>query len=87
MAASHIEELEGLTTKTYNYLLELRGEKKKEEDCQQFLAQGQSSSPKSIPKKKELKMLLLPGKLQGFQEFCVRNQSQRTKNAPSVLTT
>ena len=50
VAASHIEELEGLTTRIYNYELGLWGEKKKDEDSQQMLAQGQSSSPKkSIP--------------------------------------
>ena len=43
VAASHIEELEGLTTRIYNYVLWLWGEKerkKEEEDWQQMLAQG-----------------------------------------------
>ena len=54
VSASHIEELEGLRTSIYNYVLGLWGEgKKKEEDWQQKLAWGQSSSPKSIPKKKK----------------------------------
>ena len=40
----HIEELEEPTTKIYNYVLGGYGEKEKEEDWQQMLAQGQSSS-------------------------------------------
>ena len=42
------EELEGLASKIYNYVLGLWGEKKKnkEEDWQQLLAEGQSSSKK-----------------------------------------
>ena len=50
-AASHIEELEGPTSRIYNYVSGSFGEKeKKEEDWQQMLAQGQSSSPKSRKK-------------------------------------
>ena len=49
VAASHIEELEGITTRIYNYVLGLWGGKKKE-DWQQMLAQGQSSSPKNFYK-------------------------------------
>ena len=54
MTASHIEELEGLTTIIYNYVLGPWGEKKKEEDWQQMLAQGQSFSPKGLKKKVSL---------------------------------
>ena len=43
-AASHIEELEEHTTRISNYILWGFGEKKKEEDWQQILAQFQSSS-------------------------------------------
>ena len=43
VAAGHIEELEGLTTRIYNYVLGLWGEKnKREEDWQQMLTQGES---------------------------------------------
>ena len=55
VAGSLIAELEGLITRIFDYVLGLRGEKKKEEDWQQMLAQGQSSSPKSIP----LKIILI----------------------------
>ena len=43
---SHIEELEGLTTRIYNYVLGLWGEKNKQEDWQPMLAMGQSSLKK-----------------------------------------
>ena len=49
MAVAHIEELEGLTTTIYNYALGLWGGKKREEDWQQMLAQGESF----LAKKKE----------------------------------
>ena len=39
MVAARIEEQEELTTRTYNYVLGLWGEGKKEEDWQQMLAQ------------------------------------------------
>ena len=46
---AHIEELEQLTTRIYNYVLGLWGGKeKKEEDWQQMLAQGNS-----FPEKKK----------------------------------
>ena len=38
VAASHIEELEGLKTVIYNYVVGLWGEKEKEEERQQILA-------------------------------------------------
>ena len=41
--ASHVKEVERLTTRIYNYVLGLWGEKKKDVDWQQMLAQGQSS--------------------------------------------
>ena len=44
--ASHIAELEGPTTRTYNYVLGGFGEKKKKKDEQQMLAQGQSLKKK-----------------------------------------
>ena len=40
VVASHIAELEWFTTRIYNYVLRLWGEKKKEEDWQKMLAQG-----------------------------------------------
>ena len=44
-----MEELEGLTSGIYNYVLWFWGEeKRKEEDWQQMLVQGPSSSTKSI---------------------------------------
>ena len=52
VAASHIEELEGVRTRTYNYVLGLWGVKNKRGRLQQMLAQGQSSSPKSVPLKR-----------------------------------
>ena len=54
-AVSHIEELEWFTIRIYSCVLGLREEEKKEENWQQMLAQGQSSSPKSIPLKKRKK--------------------------------
>lgn len=46
VAAAHIE-LDGPTTRIYNYALGLWGEEKeKEEDCQPMLAQGESSPEK-----------------------------------------
>ena len=44
VAAAHIEELEGLTTRIFNYVPGLWGGKikKREEDWQQMLAQGKS---------------------------------------------
>ena len=39
---AHIEELEGPKTRTYNCVLGLWGGKKREEDWQQMLAQGES---------------------------------------------
>ena len=46
VAAAHTEELERHITRIHNHVLGLWGEeKKKEEDWQQMLAQGQSSSP------------------------------------------
>ena len=44
-ATSHIQQLEGCATMTYNYLLGLWG-KKKEEDWQEMLTQSWSSSAK-----------------------------------------
>ena len=52
MAASHIEELEGLTNRTYNYALGLLGEKNKEEDGRQMLLRANLYQQKSIPFKK-----------------------------------
>src|SRR3712207_7721834 len=43
---SHTEGLEEPATRIYNYVLSGFGEKKKEADWQQMLAQGQSSSKK-----------------------------------------
>ena len=54
-AAAHIEELEGLTTRIYNQALGLGEEKKKEEDWQQMIAQGESFSAKE-KKKRNKKM-------------------------------
>ena len=52
VVAVHVEEIEGLTARIYNHLLGLWGGKhKKEEDWQQMLAQGQSSSQKKKPTK------------------------------------
>ena len=44
MAAAHMKELEGLTTRIYNYVLGLWGEEKNKrgEDWQQMLAQAES---------------------------------------------
>ena len=42
MVVAHVEELEGLTTKICSYALGLWGGKRKEEDWQQMLAQGES---------------------------------------------
>ena len=42
VAAAHIEELEGLTTRIYNYDLGFLGGKRQEEDWQPMLAQGKS---------------------------------------------
>ena len=43
VVADHIGEIEGLTIRIYNYILGLwGGEKKREEDWQQTLAQGES---------------------------------------------
>ena len=53
-AASHLEELERHTTRIYNYVPGLQaGKKMREEDWQQMLAQGQSSSPKRVLQIKE----------------------------------
>ena len=49
MAAAHIEQLEGPTTRIYNYVMGLWGGKKKgEEDWQQMLAQGKSFPAKYV---------------------------------------
>ena len=54
VVVAHIEELDGLTTRMHNYVLRLwGGGKKREEDWQQMLAQGQSFPAK---KKKGFKM-------------------------------
>ena len=52
VAASHIEELEGYIQP--GYTLGLWGEKKKEEDWQEMLAQGQFSSPPPKPPPKKV---------------------------------
>ena len=52
VVAAHIEELEGLTTRMYNHALGLwGGKKKKKEDWQQILAQGESFPIKTTNKK------------------------------------
>ena len=53
VAASHIEELEWPITRICNCALGLWGGKRKEEDWQQMLAQGQFSSPPPPPKKEK----------------------------------
>ena len=40
LAAAHIQELEGIRTRMYNYVVGLWGGKKGEQDWQQMLAQG-----------------------------------------------
>ena len=52
VAAVHIEELEGLTTRIYNHAVGLWEGGIKEEDWQQMLAQGESFP---VQKKKERK--------------------------------
>ena len=53
VAASHVQELEGLPTRIYNHALGLwGGERKEEEDRQQMLAQGES-----FPAKRECHFL------------------------------
>ena len=47
VAAAYIEELEGFTTRIYNHALGLWGGKKKLEDWQQMLAQGESFPAKN----------------------------------------
>ena len=42
VVAAHIEELEGLTSRIYNYALGFGEEKEKEKDLRQMLAQGAS---------------------------------------------
>ena len=54
VVASHIGDLEGLTTRIYNYVLAFWGEKIREEDWQQMLAQGQGSSLQKQTNKKEV---------------------------------
>ena len=49
VVAAHTEELEGLTTRIHNYVVGVwGGEKEREEDWQQMLAQGES-----FPEKKK----------------------------------
>ena len=60
VVVAHMEELEGLTTRIYNHALGLWGEKKKEHDWQQMLAQGQSIPTKKKKQKTSDRFTILP---------------------------
>ena len=59
MTVAHIEELEGLKSKIYQYVLGLWGgeEKKREEDWQPMLAQGKSFQAKKISHSRDYEMV------------------------------